>query len=121
MKELTPEEQRYVEASKHIIKFEGFEIFEENGYEQVLYSDDNVRCLVDTYYHDELSWLKPIIKLIKKKGFKATLVGRYCNITADDQLIFKSPQNPNSDIESVWIPIVEFCKWYNNKYANEIS
>ncbi len=120
MRNLTTEEQRIAAAAKEIAIFEGFEVFEANGYEQVEYSDNNTRCLIDTGYHEEIRWLKPIIRLIKKKGFKATLIGRYCTITGMvDGSKFKSPDKPNSDVESVWIPITEFCKWYNTLTACE--
>lgn len=118
MRNLTTEEQRIVEAARHIVKFEGYEVYEISGYECVKYSSNNERCLIDTGYHEDIvGWLKPVLSRIRKKGFKATLIGRHCTITAEG-IVFKSPLKPNSDAESVWIPIVEFCKWYNETHQN---
>lgn len=116
MKDLTAEEQRIADAALQIAVFEGYKVYYGHGYGNVIYSDDNDRCLIDTGYHDELRWLKPVIRLIKKKGYKCTLIGRYCTITGlPDGLKFKSPDKPNNEVESVWLPVLEFCTWYNQQ------
>jgi hypothetical protein len=119
MRKLSEEQIRYVEGNKHIIKFEGFRIFVEDGYEKVDYNNQNILPLIDTYYHEEMEWIKPVIGLIKKKGFKANLIGHHCTITADAStgLRFRSPLyiDRNSEVESLWRPVVEFCIWYNER------
>ena len=119
MRKLSEEQIRYVEGNKHIIRFEGHRLFVEDGYEKVEYNNQSIKALIDTYYHEEMDWIKPVISLIKKKGFKTTLFGNRCRITADASagIIFRSPEyfDRNSEVESIWRPVVEFCKWFNDK------
>lgn len=118
MKQLTEDEKKYVEGNKHIIRFEGFKIFESNGYENVIYDEDNVRCLVDTWYHkkeNHSQWLKPVFKLIRSRGFKIK-----CNVDkgqctiSNDFVKFRSPSIEYiEDYKRIWICVIEFCRWYN--------
>ena len=93
------------ENNRLIAKFEGFETYEMNGYINVHYSDDNVRTIVDTYYHSSWDWLMPVVE---KCFDKQEEVSDDLSFKLNDALL-------ETNIESLYRVVVEFIKQYNNQ------
>ena len=80
------------------------------------------------YYHEEWSWLMPVLFACENKGFdlnyrRGEVKTYYPDIKyypvpilhSDDPLC--SPIDDSKIILSVWLAIVEFIKWYNEHGA----
>ena len=65
-------------------------------------------------YHSSFDWLMPVVEKIEGMGIKVEIEGNGCDI---NRLNPFHPYNNgaacDSKIESVWLALVEFIKWYN--------
>ena len=85
--------------------------------------------VLKTDYHSSWDWLMPVVEKIEKDvskepyhGFTVRIVGNSCLIACheknkQDGVIYQTPwgYRPLTKIEAVWLAVVEFIKWYNQK------
>ena len=104
--QLTEEQKQIRNNALLIAKFEGFRVDEKTRYGSIFYSEDNQRTAIDTYYHNSERWLKPVLDKIEDILFNNVgKIGYY-----DESL-------ESDDIETRYIAVVEFIKWYNEYLA----
>ena len=106
------------ENNQLIAEFEGYETYEMNGYINVHYSDDNVRTILDTYYHSSWDWLMPVVEKIEREYMYAVqLCWEHCIIdkAGENTEDFERIEVDSSDkLSATYGAVVEFIKQYNN-------
>lgn len=97
-------EKEIIESNKLIAEFMGYNVEFVND-ERYFTLDDMLESLSDEelQYHSSWDWLRPVIEKID-------------SLTMPDN-IHLSIQGLNifSSLEDVYLAVVEFIKWYNNK------
>ena len=78
-----------------------------NSYGQIEWSD----CfrLNELKYYTSWDWLMPVVEKIEKTTAFVNIKG--CLVNVSNIVDVSAP----SKIEAVWIAVVEFIEWYNNK------
>ena len=100
--------QEEIEGNKLIADFMGLW----KGIDCYEYSKDVCYGFKDLKYHSSWEWLMPVVEKIEKiKGVRIFIKGNRCEIF-NYGFEMGSPLSVYK-IESVWLAVVAFIKWYN--------
>ena len=109
--------QEEIEGNTMIAEFMEWRMAND-GYNDTMFNGTDKYCMIDNLkYHSSWDWLMPVVEKIEKiKGVHIFIKGNRCEIL-NYGFEMDSPSSVYK-IESVWLAVVEFIKWYNqNKPA----
>jgi len=77
-----------------------------------------IAYLNDLKYHTSWDWLMPVVEKIESLSGTTVLIKRIgCEIIMYGKTISK--QTSDTKIEAVWLAVIEFIKWYNEKHKSK--
>lgn len=126
-------ETEILEGNKLIAEFMRIPFYNNGKYTIFMFSDSNNRSEVDLHYHSSWDWLMPVVEKIENLEFGKWYIHIQGNtvdiedgnegiglwdfhINNEDPDFSLFPSNKKlKPVESVYIAVVEFIKWYNNE------
>jgi len=70
-------------------------------------------------YNESWDWLMPVVEKIESLGYALKIIQNNCFIygstMGDHTEYFKNVGYGESKLESTWLTVVEFIKWYNEQ------
>lgn len=120
---MTPQE--ITEGNKLIAEFDGYKFYNDaqgdfpNGY--YCLKDNSLPMFPEDFcYHENWSWLMPVVEKIEKNGCIVEIwmsLGKGCRIQKVLTKIknWQTVRESNSTIEAVWLAVIEFIKWHNQQ------